>query len=124
VGEFREDDAPKAKEPTCSWAAGPEPKHLADFRQVYWPELGTFTFLPKQARVVELLWEAREDGAPHVPQADLLAGADSDSSRLLDLFRSNAKSHPAWGRLIVPGDLPATFRLAPLPGEQEEEQTT
>lgn len=104
------------------WASGPDPKHLSDFQRVYYPGLSPadFSFSPKQAKVVAVLWEARfELDNPDVDQAALLREADSDCGRLLDLFRRAGRTHPAWGTLIVPGARPASFRLAELPREDE-----
>lgn len=107
--------------PLAGWASGEEPKHLSDFQQVYWPGLGVFRFSPKQATVVEQLWDAKFNcDSPDVDQAALLAAADSDCPRLVDLFRGKGKSHPAWGKLIVPGFSPATFRLPDLASGDDE----
>jgi hypothetical protein len=90
------------------------PRHAADFRWVSWPGLGEFTFQgDKQARVVETLWRAWEEGEPYVAQAELLRAADAGSERVVELFRG----HRAWRTLIVPGPVAGTFTLAPLPAE-------
>ncbi len=109
--------APAAQpQSAANWASGPEPRHLSDFQSVYWPSLGVYRLSPKQARIVEVLWEARfGSDNPDVDQATLLRAADSDCTRLLDLFRSGGKTHPAWGKLVVPGESPATFRLPEPP---------
>lgn len=106
-----------AAPPAGAWGSGPGPKHDDGFRRVYWPDLGTFTFGPKQALVVAELWDARFNAdAPDVAEGRLLLAADSDCSRLLDLFRSSGRTHPAWGTLVLRGDGPATYRLPDPPG--------
>jgi hypothetical protein len=100
------------------WASGPEPKHLSDYRQVYWPGLGVYRFSPKQAVVIHELWSARfGSDNPDVAQAALLQNAESDCAKLSDLFRSNGKAHPAWGTFVVPGETPGVYRLPDLAGE-------
>lgn len=110
-------DAGRDPTPTprlTEWAAGPDPKHISDFQAVYWPGLGRFRFGPKQAVIVRLLWEARDEGVPEVTQSELLRGANSDCTRLQDLFRTGGVNHPAWGTLIVKGERSATYRLPAL----------
>jgi hypothetical protein len=80
--------------------------HSPDFRSVLW-DGETYDFSPKQAAVVKQLWEAWENGTPVVSQAALLEGAESDATRLLDLFRR----HPAWGVMIVEGERKGTVQL-------------
>jgi len=46
---------------------------------------------------VAALWQAWEEGRPEVEQRALLDAADSQSVRLVDVF----KHCPAWRRLIV-----------------------
>ncbi len=104
---------------SCPWASGDEPRMRGDGQRVYWPGLGVFTFSGKQRQVIKALWTAWEDGSHDVPQAALLAAADSDSPRLRDLF----SRHPAWGTLIVRGGEPASYRLAPLPDHEEDLDT-
>ncbi len=98
------------------WATGPEPKFTAGFRRVYWPGAGDFRLSPKQADVVERLWEAYEEGTWEVHGNDLLRAADSDGTRIGDLF----KRFGAWGKLIVPGEARGSYRLAPLPGDHQD----
>jgi hypothetical protein len=106
----RRPDEPRARPPSAradGWASGDQAKQFGDCRAVYWPGLGRFKFSPKQAAVVRALWEARQGGVPEVGQADLLRTADSDCARLVDLF----KGHPAWGSLIVRGEVAGHYRL-------------
>src|SRR5690242_15375813 len=65
----REPDPPD-QAPVCAqdWASGPAPKHLSDFRAVYWPGAGKFVFSEKQALVVKQLWEAYEIGSWEMDQ--------------------------------------------------------
>jgi hypothetical protein len=86
------------------------PAHLSQFEMVYWPGLGVFTLTPKQALVVKRLWTAWDEGLPGVKQQLLLEAADSDGTRVIDLFRRS----DAWGKLIVAGPVPGTFTLPPL----------
>lgn len=101
----------KEVRPICraEWASGPEPRHLSDFRAVYWPGLGRFAFTGKQAAAVRLLWEAMDDGSWEVGQNALLTAVGSDCLRLRDLFRRS----PAWGAVIIQGTAPGMYRLPP-----------
>lgn len=83
-------------------------RHSIDFCSVRW-DTHQFTFTPAQAKVVSILWEAMENDTPEVRQETLLEHASSQGSRLRDVFRD----HPAFGAMIVPGELKGTFRLAP-----------
>lgn len=67
----------------------------------------TFTFGPKQARVVELLHRAHMEGDPWRTGLQLLDHAGSSADRLRDLF----KSQSAWTKLIV-SDGRGLYRLA------------
>jgi hypothetical protein len=78
--------------------------HSRDFRSVEW--FGTkYTFTAKQAGCVARLWEAWKSGMPDISQAAIQT--DLDVSALRGLFRK----HPAWGKMIVPGEKKGTFRL-------------
>lgn len=103
----------------ASWAGGPDPKHLPDWQQVYWPGLGVFRLTAKQGAVVAKLWEAWEEGSPAVSQEALLKACDSDCTRLRDLFSRS----PAWGTLVVQGR-PGEYRLAELPGGDDVNDET
>lgn len=96
-------------------ATGPGPTRGPDFAAVNW--FGTvYTFSGKQRSVVAALWRAKEEGYEWVSQEALLEAAESDCSRLRDLFRG----HPAWGSMIVQAMLhggPAgAYGLAPVAG--------
>ena len=81
--------------------------HGPDFASVTWNGV-RYGFSPTQRAVVRQLWDAWESGNPDVGQETLLAGAESESDSVADLFRR----HPAWGVAIVVGDAKGTFRLA------------
>ncbi len=85
----------------------PPARHSADFRWVHW--YGTdYTFTKTQAACVKVLWEEMENGTPELDQQTILSAVDSESQRLVDLF----KGHPAWKTLIVAGTTTGAFRLA------------
>ena len=72
--------------------------HAPDFSAVNW--FGTvYTFSPRQRQVIADLWQAWEDGYLFISQDALLHHAESECSRLRDLFVNS----PAWGAMIVKG---------------------
>jgi hypothetical protein len=89
------------------------PHHAPDFSSVIWNGK-LYTLTPKQRMVVCILWRAWEDGTTYRSASYLLEKAESDQTRLSQLFRDSQ----AWNNLIVPGEIhdgPAdTYRLAPL----------
>jgi hypothetical protein len=98
-------------EPVGCGADPPQQSHSEDFRVVLW--FGRrYTFTPSQASVIAVLWNAWESGLLDVGQADLLAAAGSDCTRLQDLFKRRGQMHPAWGVLIVVGERLGSYRLA------------
>jgi hypothetical protein len=56
-----------------------------------------YQFSEKQSLVVQQLHEAKLAGLDFMQQGELLRGADSESTRLSELF----KGHGAWGVLII-----------------------
>ncbi len=85
---------------------GQSARHSLDYRSVHW--LGTdYSFTPVQAACVKILWEAMENGTPSVGGQTILAEVESESKRLIDLFRDNE----AWGRMIVRGETKGSYRL-------------
>ncbi len=87
----------------------PAAVHSPDFRSVNW--FGTtYSFTANQARVIESLWMACEQGTPDVGDETLLNAVDHESppTSLRNLFRNNA----AWGTLIVEGGSKGSHRLA------------
>jgi len=82
-------------------------RHSPDFRSV---SCGgeKYSFTARQGQVVQILFEAREKGAPDVGQHYILEELESKAERLRDLFKSSR----AWGSLIVRGQGKGTFRLA------------
>lgn len=92
--------------------------HSIDFASVVWNGVA-YSFAATQARVVQLLWQAAEDGCPEVRGRTLLDAAGSESERLADLFKGNA----AWQSMIVEGQQRGTFRLCDaMNAEPREEQ--
>src|SRR5690349_14662743 len=55
-------------------------RHGPDFASVAW-DGACHTFTPTQARVVAILWAARDNGTPAVRQAYLLTESESDAER-------------------------------------------
>lgn len=89
------------------------PRHTADFRSVWWAGVGYF-FTAAQAAVVELLWNAWDNGMPELGQHYLLTETNSHCRRLCHIF----KDHPAWGTMIIPGvGSKGTFRLNDFPND-------
>lgn len=80
--------------------------HSPDFASVVWNNQ-FFELTRKQRIVIQLLWEAMEDGMHIVSGAKLQE--EAQCSKMSSLFRD----HPAWNRLIVPGERHDTYRLAP-----------
>lgn len=88
--------------------------HTADFRSVRWDGL-LYHFTPTQARVVEALWQAHDQGTPALSygllKKYLRESCDSEPARVRDLFRRRGHVHPAWGTLIVHGPTRGTLML-------------
>lgn len=82
-------------------------RHGCDFAAIIWYGK-RYAFTVSQGAVVRKLWEAWEQRIGDVRQETLLLAADSESGRLLDIFRD----HEAWGTLIVPGTARGTYKLA------------
>ncbi len=76
-------------------------KHSDDFCSVTWNGI-YYIFTKTQARCVEVLWNARENGTPAVSGFTVLerAGSSRADGRLEHVFRTNGKAHPAWGVMI------------------------
>lgn len=66
-----------------------------------------YSFTKMQAKAMECLWIAYQQGAPDVPTEAILETLDTTQTRLRDLFRE----HPAWNTVLVPGRTKGTFRL-------------
>ncbi len=86
----------------------PPRRHSLDFRSASWDGAdGEFT--ATQARILETLWNAYEDGTPDVSGERLLEDAGAErTARIRDLWRG----HGWWGRVIVTGGTKGTYRLA------------
>jgi hypothetical protein len=69
-----------------------------------------FTLTPIQARVIEMLDQARLNGTPYLHQSSIIKEvcAHTDTTRLRDLFKTNPK---AWKELIEPGTKKGMKRL-------------
>lgn len=84
--------------------------HSADFRSVFWS--GTpYTFTKSQAACVKVLWVAWEACTPELDGLTVVTQADVSQTRLIDVFRSKGKAHPAWGAMIVQGQSKGAYRL-------------
>jgi len=71
-----------------------------------------------QAMAVQKLATALMAGAPHLPEDEVVASipdAWRSGEALEEQFRSPDGRVPAWGKVVVPGDKPATYLLAPIP---------
>ena len=77
-----------------------------DFRCV-WLRGKTFTLSGREADVIQMLWECRQQGTPDLSQAHVLSKLGSESSRLRDLF----EDRKAWYALIAKGKRKSMFRL-------------
>jgi hypothetical protein len=88
----------------------PNAKHSRDFRSVRW--FGTaYSFTGRQAQVVEILWDAWEQGAPEVGEGFLCEKAgQSGETKLTNLFRD----HPAGGTMIVDRVTDSPKKLQPF----------
>lgn len=84
-------------------------RHSPDFRSVHWYG-ADYTFTATQAKCVEVLWKAWENGSQALGQAHILEEAGSMGSRLRDVFAKGA--HPAWEKMIVPCSNKGAFALA------------
>lgn len=89
-------------------------KHSSDFRTVIWDNT-TYTFTNTQAGCVQVLWEAWESGVSEISQVHILSQAGSKSERLIDIFRTKGKKHPAWGVMIIQGQKKGLYRLSEPP---------
>lgn len=82
-------------------------RHSEGFTSVYWHG-ATYSFSPAQAAVVRQLWRSWEAGTPDLNGDALLVEAGCESGKMSDLF----KRHPAWGAMIVEGQVRGLYRLA------------
>jgi hypothetical protein len=78
----------------------PEARHSVDFRSVHW--FGTdYQFTQGQARIIEILWAAWENGTSDVGHFTLINEAKLNADRITDVFKEKGRHHPAWGSMIV-----------------------
>ena len=88
-------------------------KHSFDFRSVHWFGVD-HSFTATQAAIVKELWEAWKNGTPDIGKAALLEKVDSQSKRLVDLF----KGHETYKQLIGEGETKGSYRLI-VPSEEK-----
>ena len=79
-----------------------------DYRSVVWYG-ANYSFTKSQAKCVEILWKAWENGTPEMDGLTVLTGAEAAGTRLIDVFRDN----DAWGKMIQPGTTKGSYRLNP-----------
>lgn len=110
-----------AERPAAEGAAsgpGATFRHCPAYRSVSWFG-NVFHFSKTQGLVVEVLDLARRDGEPDVHQSEILRRVGSDATRLSDLFRRD-DGYRAWGKFIVQGELPGSYRIADAPPPAEK----
>jgi len=83
--------------------------HSPDFRSVNFCGQ-EFCFSAMKSRVVQVLFENWQKGAPDTGQDCLIEAAESkrQDSSIAQLFRGDA----AWGTMIIPGTTKGTFRIS------------
>jgi len=79
--------------------------HSPDYTSVIWFGVEYRFTRPQQAKVIQILWEARENGTPTVSLSAIREGIDSsnDHFRLEDVFRVAKRKrtyHPAFSMMI------------------------
>lgn len=86
--------------------------HSDDFRSVRLHGR-VFTLTPNQARIIEILWEAREKGFPCVAQAEIIERINPDlkTNRLRDVFGSSDEDREKWKELVKKEGRKDTYRL-------------
>lgn len=81
--------------------------HSPDYRSVSLRGK-TFSLTPRQAQIIEMLYNAHKKGTPELGQHYILEELESQASRLRDAFRSRPE---AWDALIMKGKTKGTYRL-------------
>jgi hypothetical protein len=80
-----------------------------DVGRFTWPGVGDFWLTRQQQEVVAILLDAYfECASPDVQQRYLLRQVGSDATQLATVFAES----DAWGKLIVPGHVVGSYRLA------------
>ncbi len=69
-----------------------------------------FSFSPKQAKCVKVLWNFWKLGTPIIREDVVLESVNLKARSLKDIFASEPGKH-AWGRMIGDGDRRGTVRL-------------
>lgn len=88
-----------------------------DLQRLDWGA-GSYWLVGPQRRVVAVLLDAYLNSrTPDVPEPVLVDAAGGKARKLAEVFRDSA----AWGALVVPGESPATYRLAELPAGPVED---
>lgn len=84
--------------------------HSADFRSVFW-DGKHYSFSPAQAKLIEALWNAYENGTPELSTEALgiACGSEAAIFRPRDAF--NKGKHPAWETMVVKGATKGTLKL-------------
>jgi hypothetical protein len=83
-----------------------------DFRNVRWYGGELYEFTATQAACVRILWQAWKKGVPVVGDSAVLEAVEAGDSQRLDLI---FRGHPAWKKMIIPGNVKGTHRLAAPP---------
>ena len=81
--------------------------HSDDYRSVT-VRGQNFSLTPRQAQVIQILYENFEQGHPDVGKDYILESLNTANSRLRDTFKTNLE---AWKALIKPGKRRGTHRL-------------
>ena len=101
-------------------ADGASTQHSSDFRSVIWFAT-SYTFTKNQAACVSVLWHAWKAGTPDLDGVTVVTQAGVDQTRLIDVFRSKGKAHPAWGTMLVQGQSKGAYRLSDGPASTRTE---
>jgi hypothetical protein len=99
-----------------AWGSGNQPKNACDFQLHYEPGLGTMDWSDMQARVIAVLWAAREEGLPGVREAELVSASGSAGNKLRDIFKNKAR----WQEYVLNVGR-GLYSLPPIPDADAEE---
>lgn len=92
-------------------------RHSVDFKSAYWAG-ERFTFTPRQAQAVQMLYDAWHNGTPELGQDAILEKLGSmgrnkiGGGTLPRQLRDHFRRSPAWKKLIIQGERRGTYRLA------------
>ena len=107
MGVFSRLEAEAMERPDSQPSAPRVFTHSSDYRSVTVRD-ENFTLTSRQAQVIQILDESRQDGHPDVGKDYLLEQLGSPNSRLRDSFKTNPR---AWETLVKIGAKRATYRL-------------